>query len=267
MRHLVIQCPDGQVRTVPLAAAGLAVGRSSSADLSFPEDAGLSRRHLQLIREGDSWFVEDLGSKNGTFLNDAPLKARTLLRPGDRIAAGHLAITYEAPAAAAAAAGPGGTAARAPVVFVDEPEPAPGATIVTSLEGVMSAARGARQVQALIKAGTELSGDRPLPKLFELILDLAIEAVGGQRGALMTLEGEELVVQAHRGQGFRISTAVRDRVLNGRDSVLVRDTQLDEALRARLSIVQQRVATLMAVPLQTRDRIVGLIYQIGRAHV
>lgn len=262
MRHLVIQCPDGQVRTVPLAAGRLTVGRSSAAELSFPEDSGLSRQHLQLLREGDAWMVEDLGSKNGTFLNDAALKSRTLLRPGDRITAGHLVISYEAPAAGAPAAASAGAEARGPgpVVFVDEPQPVPSATIVTSLEGVMTAARGARQVQALIKAGTELSGNRPLPELFELILDLAMEAVGGQRGALMTLEGDELMVQAHRGQGFRISTAVRDRVLNGRDSMLVRDTQLDEALRARLSIVQQRVATLMAVPLQTRDRIIGLIY-------
>jgi len=144
------------------------------------------------------------------------------------------------------------------VVFVDETEPISSSTIVTSLES--AATRGARQVQALIRAGTELAGHRPLPELFRLILDLAIEAVGAQRGALLTLEGDQLVVQANKGHGFRISTAVRDRVLNSRDSVLVRDTTLDEALRARASIVQQRVATLMAVPLQTRDRIIGLLY-------
>jgi phosphoserine phosphatase RsbU/P len=257
MRHLVIQCPGGQVRTVPLAAGSLTVGRSSGAELSFPEDSGLSRQHFRLVREGNDWLVEDLGSKNGTYLNYVAVKDRTLLRPGDRITAGHLAVTYEAPAAAAAAAA---ATTRSPVVFVEEPEPVSSSTIVTSLEGVMSSARGARQVQALIKAGTELSGNRPLPELFNLILDLAIEAVGAQRGALMTLESGNLVVQANRGQGFRISTAVRDRVLNSRESLLVRDTQLDEALRARVSIVQQRVATLMAAPLQTRDRIIGLIY-------
>jgi phosphoserine phosphatase RsbU/P len=253
MPHLVIQGPGGQVRTVPLAAESLTVGRSSGAELSFPEDSGLSRQHFRLAREGDNWLVEDLGSKNGTFLNLAALKSRTVLRPGDRITAGHLAITYEEPVVATAPA-------RSPVVFVEEPEPVPASTIVTNLAGVISSTPGQRHVQALIKAGTELSGDRPLKELFAIILDLAIEAVGGQRGALMTLEGEDLVVGAHRGQGFRISTAVRDRVLKSRESLLVRDTQLDEALRARVSIVQQRVATLMAAPLQTRDRIIGLIY-------
>ena len=61
-----------------------------------------------------------------------------------------------------------------------------------------------------------------------MILDLSIEAVGAERGVLMTQEAEgELVVRSAKGNAFRISTAVRDRVLNTHDSVLVRDTMLD----------------------------------------
>ena len=76
----------------------------------------------------------------------------------------------------------------------------------------------------------------------------------------MTLEDGELVVRANKGEGFRISTAVRDRVLNSGSSVLVRDTSIDDAFRERRSIVEQNIRTLMAVPLQTRDQIIGLIY-------
>ena len=253
MLQLLIQTPGGQTRTVPLTGGRLILGRASNVDLSFPEDSGLSRQHLSVQREGNGWTLEDLGSKNGTTLNDAVVKSRATLKRGDRIGAGHLVITFDEPAA-------GAPPARSPVVFVEEPEPVSSSTIVTSLEGVMSSARGARQVQALIRAGTELGKDRPLVEMFPVILDLAIAAVGGQRGALMTLDGDQLVVQACKGSGFRISTAVRDRVLNSRQSLLVRDTTLDEALRARVSIVQQRVSTLMAVPLQTKDRIIGLLY-------
>ena len=103
-------------------------------------------------------------------------------------------------------------------------------------------------------------GNRPLPELFPFILDLSIQAVNAERGVLMTLESGELVVQANRGEGFRISTAVRDRVLNTGVSVLVRDTSIDDALRERRSIVEQNIRTLMAVPLQTRDQIIGIIY-------
>ncbi len=76
----------------------------------------------------------------------------------------------------------------------------------------------------------------------------------------MILEGDELVPRAHKGDGFRISSAVRDRVLNERSSILVRDAQLDDAFKGRMSIVEQKVHTMMAAPLQTKDRIIGLIY-------
>jgi sigma-B regulation protein RsbU (phosphoserine phosphatase) len=116
------------------------------------------------------------------------------------------------------------------------------------------------RVSALIKAGRELAGHRPLADLFNVILDLSIESVGAQRGVLMTLEGEGLVTRATRGEDFRISTTVRDRVIQAKDSILIRDVRQDESLRARESIVQQAVRTLMAVPLQTDERVIGLIY-------
>jgi sigma-B regulation protein RsbU (phosphoserine phosphatase) len=119
---------------------------------------------------------------------------------------------------------------------------------------------GAKQVQALIRAGQELAGRGTLADLFPLILDLAIEGVGAQRGVVMILEGERLEVKANKGEGFRISSAVRDRVINEKASVLVRDAQLDAAFRERMSIVEQKVRTLMAVPLQTDKRTIGLIY-------
>jgi len=49
-------------------------------------------------------------------------------------------------------------------------------------------------------------------------------------------------------------------VLNSGNSVLVRDISSDDAFRERKSIVEQNIRTLMAVPLQTRDQIIGLIY-------
>jgi serine phosphatase RsbU (regulator of sigma subunit) len=260
-RELLIQCPDGRMKTVPLSGERISVGRSSTAELCFPEDAGLSRQHFAFELEGESWTIQDLGSKNGTFVNNIPLRARLSLTPGDRITAGHLVILY-APEAAGAHAGV--------VVFDGNDTTAPtGSTLVTSLEGALSnqtmvvdkvGSRGATQIQALIRAGQCLSENHPLEELFPLILDLAVKAANAQRGVLMLLEGDTLAPKAHRGEGFRISTAVRDKVLKERSSVLVRDAQLDDAFRSRMSIVEQKVHTMMAAPLQTNERIIGLIY-------
>src|ERR1700733_9278895 len=115
-------------------------------------------------------------------------------------------------------------------------------------------------MRALIRAGRELAGNMPLAELFKLIMNLSVEAVGATRGVLMTLEGKELVVRAAHGEGFRISSAVRDRVINAKTSLLVRDARLDEAFAGRMSIVQQQIRSMLAVPLQTDDRVIGLIY-------
>jgi sigma-B regulation protein RsbU (phosphoserine phosphatase) len=262
MKEIQILSPDGQTRFVPLNGERISLGRSSAAELSFPDDTGLSRQHLALERDGDGWALRDLGSKNGTMLNGARITGRVPLKAGDRIAAGHLILVYD------------GTSSQTPkpvVVFdarEESEEQSSSSTVITHLEGVIKSDGGiaeaellaASHVSALIRAGNELAGNRPLPELFRFILDLAIQAVKADRGVLMTAEDDDLIVRANKGEGFRISTAVRDRVLNSGVSVLVRDTSIDDAFRERRSIVEQNIRTLMAVPLQTREKIIGIIY-------
>jgi serine phosphatase RsbU (regulator of sigma subunit) len=265
-RELMIQGPDGKLSTHPLSGAKLAVGRSSSVELSFPEDAGLSRQHFAFEAQGDEWTVQDLGSKNGTFVNNIPLKARLILKPGDRITAGHLNIVY-----CPDAKGP----SNGVVIFEGDEEDTThptSSTLVTSLDGALNnqtlmtgiaprpGAKTSAPFKALLDAGLELSKNRPLEEMFPVILNLAIKAVNAQRGVVMVLEGDTLVPKAHKGDGFRISSAVREQVIKDKASLLVRDAQLDEALKMRMSIVEQRVHTMMAVPLQSADRIIGLIY-------
>jgi phosphoserine phosphatase RsbU/P len=266
-RELLIHAPDGRVNPMPLNGSRLAVGRSSGVDLSFPEDTGLSRQHFVFESQGDDeWTIQDLGSKNGTFVNNIPLKARLVLQPGDRITAGHLTIVYA----------PEATVQPSVVVFEGEKGSGTTSSMAVTLEGALSKqtmlfeSGGAKasaslqaliaSLQALIKAGKQLSENLPLDELFQVILGLAIEAVNAQRGVVMILENGELVAKAHKGEGFRISTKVRDRVIHQKESVLVGDTGRDEAFKGRMSIVEQRVHTMMAAPLQAKDRIIGLIY-------
>ena len=72
-RELVIRNIDGKNVTVPLDRDRISLGRSSVNELCYPDDAGLSRQHLALTRTDSEWFVEDLGSTNGTLLNGQPL--------------------------------------------------------------------------------------------------------------------------------------------------------------------------------------------------
>jgi sigma-B regulation protein RsbU (phosphoserine phosphatase) len=262
-KELVIRDLDGKSATVLLDRDRITLGRSSANELCYPDDVGLSRQHLAVTRRGDSQiFVEDLGSKNGTMLNGQRLEAPMPFNPGDRVAAGHLTIEFA----------DAGLSTQNTVVFVDSPEQfsKSATTVVASLDGVLGPQaddlgktqmiQGSPQMRALIRAGRELAGHRPLSELFQVIMDLSVEAVMAGRGVLMTLEGEELRVRAARGEGFKISNTVRDRVLTQKESLLVRDAQLDQALKEHMSIVEQKVRSMIAVPLQTNDKVIGLIY-------
>jgi len=260
--ELIIRDRGGKSITFPLHGNRVGLGRSAANELCYPDDHGLSRQHLVLLCENGSWLVEDLGSKNGTLLNGKKLQKAAPFRPGDRISAGHLIIEFSEP---------GVFGRPEPVTFVEsDPFATTSTTMVARLDNVLSAQQeplgatqlmqGTPQMRALIKAGRELAGHRPLEELFPLIMDLAMEAVMAGRGVLMTLDGDELNVRAARGDGFKISSTVRDRVLKNKESLLVRDAQLDTALQGQMSIVQQRVRGIIAVPLQTNDRVIGLLY-------
>ncbi len=235
----------------------ITIGRASNNDLCYPEDAGLSRQHLSLERIGPDVVVADMGSKNGTLVNGVRIGGPHLLQAGDQITAGHLLIEYKIPDSEAFVK---------TVLFVDKGQAvAEGSTMVAAnLEGVLhhdkGAISGTRHVDALIRAGQELAGRRPLEELFPLVLDLGIQAVGASRGVLLTLENGQLVPRAAAGDSFRISSTVRDRVVERRESLLVSDTSLDIDLAKRQSIVAQAVRSVMAVPLQTRDSVIGLVY-------
>ena len=115
-------------------------------------------------------------------------------------------------------------------------------------------------MKALIHVGRELATHLPLPELFELILDLSIEAVGATRGLLMTIENGVPLARASKGDGLRISSHVRDIVISEKRSLLIADAMADAALGGHASIVQGQIRSIIAVPLQTDDLVIGLIY-------
>ena len=70
------------------------LGRDAAADVPV-DDASVSRHHARVVVEGFSVHVEDLGSKNGTFVGDRRLEARTPLRDGDVIRLGKVSLVFQ----------------------------------------------------------------------------------------------------------------------------------------------------------------------------
>jgi ABC-type multidrug transport system ATPase subunit/pSer/pThr/pTyr-binding forkhead associated (FHA) protein len=75
------------LRSKVLPGENVVVGRAPDVELvlNHPE---VSRRHCRIFREGESWFVEDLGSRRGTLLNGDRITGRASLQAGDQIHVG-----------------------------------------------------------------------------------------------------------------------------------------------------------------------------------
>jgi len=265
MNELFLTLADGTTRVFALEEKPLLLGRDPSCELAFPNDAELSRRHAIVERFGSEWCVRDLGSTNGTRLNGQPLTARQVLKPGDIIGASKLTMLFRDKSHH--------QSPRTVVFDTSKLEALSTGTVSLHLEDVLGSQEarpqgftpgGGKQwvspLQALLRVGRELATGRPLPELFPVVLDLALEGVNAERGVLMVLEGQELALKASRGGEFRISSAVRDRVIEARESVLIQSIADAPSLKERKSIVLQGVRSLMAVPLQTDERVIGLLY-------
>lgn len=65
------------------------IGRSSSCQLRYPSNLpSVSRHHARIFPLGSGWAIEDLGSRNGTFVNQQPVQNRVRLKPNSKIMLG-----------------------------------------------------------------------------------------------------------------------------------------------------------------------------------
>ncbi|HEX9724160.1 MAG TPA: FHA domain-containing protein [Vicinamibacteria bacterium] len=263
--QLRVTTPAGETRTLHLEGEPVSLGRLADNTLCFPDDDGLSRRHLVIEKENDEWVVKNLASKNGTFVNGALIEDKHSLRSGDRVIASCVVLSFSVP-----------SFSGRPVTF--EPPVSDNSELSaesTSLKEILCSrppdasmvsevARGSGKegaIWAFLRAGRELAARRPLPELFQVTLDLSLEAAGAERGVLLTIDdADRLEVQASVGGELRISSAVRDKVLREKTSLLVRDVLRDQLLKGSETVVDEGVRSLMAVPLQTEDRVIGLMY-------
>jgi pSer/pThr/pTyr-binding forkhead associated (FHA) protein len=171
--RLQATAPDGQKSDISLAELGheYVIGRGAGTDLRV-DDADCSRRHVGVTRRGNGVFVRDLGSKNGSKLDDDPVpkdgEARWL--PGKKLSLGGTVLVYDDPTADILEELESAADER---VSVDPPRanraPEPAVSTETS-EGPAPRERAAPEARA---AARESTPKRPLdPRVSDLLVGL-----------------------------------------------------------------------------------------------
>jgi len=93
MPRLVLYFGRERLRSVELGDQPLVIGRDPACDLMI-ENVGVSRQHAQVEKQGDDYVIRDLGSQNGTFVNEERIDSY-VLQSGDRVFIGKHQLLFE----------------------------------------------------------------------------------------------------------------------------------------------------------------------------
>ncbi|HYX27377.1 MAG TPA: sigma 54-interacting transcriptional regulator [Pyrinomonadaceae bacterium] len=234
------------------------IGRQAGATLKIG-NASVSRRHAVIERDGDRFIIADLGSRNGTFVNDVPVRRREL-QHGDRVRIGDSQFFFlyeetEEPA-------------RTSEIRFDDSEIRSSATVRMTYAEVLGSM--ARDLAALLKVSTSINGIRDLQELQERLLELIFEVVPAKHGAILLLADSSQVANQFTSvfgldrvygpnQKVTVSSTVVRRVLNDNAALLITDAEKTEALHTD-SLVAAHSRSLLCVPLTMYGKSLGVIY-------
>jgi sigma-B regulation protein RsbU (phosphoserine phosphatase) len=279
MAELIVKFPDRAPDHFPLGRLRITIGRSARNDLCIP-DPFASRVHVEVRREGDEYFLQDLGSANGTLYNGLSVHGSVPLTPGGRIQIGETELIFD-----------DGTynSSMGATMITDNTTSLPEATLaLTSSDrttsGLLEAIEGARtkpeatpevraakqsDLLALIsKVGITLLSSASLTETLEQVVSLVFEAVPGDRCLIMMRDegSSELKVAVARLRDragdvgeIRVSRNVLEEVVMRGKSVLTSDAQHDPRF-ASGTVVLQGVRSVLAVPLGVSEKVFGIIY-------
>ncbi|MGI8813696.1 MAG: SpoIIE family protein phosphatase [Pyrinomonadaceae bacterium] len=268
MAQLILRNGNQTPQRVPLSRLRTTIGRSARSDVCIP-DAFASRLHAEVRQEGDGYWLQDLGSANGTRYNGLPVKMPVPLNAGGEIQIGETTITFDDERIASH---PSATLIADSTEALD-----PSKTIALSnrknpttefLEGQFSTRT---ELLALIsKVGVALLAASGLDETLNQVASLVFEAVPAQRCVIMLRDGKEsvemkIMVARERGkeetlEEVRLSRTVMDEVLKNGKSVLTADAQHDPRFASQ-TMTLQGIRSVLAVPLSVDERnIFGLIY-------
>ena len=269
MAQLILQNGANGDERIPLARLRTTIGRSARSDVCIP-DAFASRLHAEVRQEGDGFWLQDLGSANGTRYNGTPVKMPVPLSSGGQIQIGETTIVFDDERIALTGGGA--------TLIADHTEALdPSKTIslqsrrIPTTELLKEQFSTRNDLLGLIsKVGVALLSASDLDETLNQVASLVFEAVPAERCVIMLRDekaddGMKIMVARIRGndeplQEVRISRTVLDEVLKNGKSVLTADAQQDPKFASQ-TIALQGIRSVLAVPLNVDERnVFGLIY-------
>lgn len=248
----------------PLESQVAILGRHPDCDIVLDVKA-VSRQHVRILRIDGGYFVEDLHSRNGTFLNEKQVQGRQPLADGDELRVCDLVFSFHTGTPEAVMAAWEQTeGVEATAMMVDDDRPPGGSTVMSKVNvasgssALQLTANPEAKLKALVQIGQymgrALGLGEVLPKLLEGLFTIFPQA---DRGFVVLRDPQtgKLIpkVVRHRREGStgltRISRTIVNSVLETREAILSADAATDARFDMAESIVDFHIHSMMCAPL------------------
>jgi response regulator RpfG family c-di-GMP phosphodiesterase/pSer/pThr/pTyr-binding forkhead associated (FHA) protein len=246
----------------------LCIGREAVEGIQVL-DQGVSRRHAEIFRIGEMFFIRDLESRNGTFVNDKQV-TEEILRIGDQIRVGNTILLFEdrisqlrdsdrllGEDGGPAQVGPTSTIHLRLPSQVEKRPVEPGETTES------------RNLNVLFHLAYIVSEEKDLSRLLGRGAELVGRSLNADHLFIFWAkeEGEERFELLGRydrpgeeaGTGCVSRSIIRDCLKFGR-SVLTSDAELDKQFNAMESVVMKHLRSVVCVPIHLLGKNVGVLY-------
>ena len=254
---------------IELTRPKMVMGRHPDCEIVL--DAGaVSRQHAQVIVDGGQIYIEDLQSRNGTFVNDRQIEGRHRLQHDDRVKICDLGYRFEdgsqpfpsTPKTTDTAFAFGPDSSRA--IMIEGDLGAPGSSKIMSKLEVSDSSRLRLEANPLTKLkavleiirslSKSLSLDTVLPNVLDSLFKIFLQA---DRGFVVMKEGPDGLLlpkavkfrRPDEDDTIRISRTVVDEVMNSREAILSADAATDSRFQMSQSIADFRIRSMMCAPL------------------
>jgi HD-GYP domain-containing protein (c-di-GMP phosphodiesterase class II) len=256
-----------------LISPTLSIGRNPGNGIVL-DDAQVSRKHAVIESTESGTTLKDLGSGNGTFVDNRRI-LEYRLTDGQEFRVGSVELKYEGEPGSAADATSLGSGSRVKFddtstgtvqasstqnVFQTMFSPAPQAANTDELRATQ------KRLAAIYEANQIISSENDLGKLFAHVLDQIFKLVPANNGVIMMANEETGELEARfekTGVGeaeIRVSSTIVQRAFENGENLLVQDAVADDRFDASASIMTANISSAMAVPLVQQGEKLGVLY-------
>jgi signal transduction histidine kinase len=272
MPRLHIRGPSGRTEDLLLVKSKYLVGRSPNNDIVL-EDSDVSRRHCLLKLHNHDFDVEDLGSRNGTYLNGRRIE-KAHLRSGDLLQIGRHLMDY------IIESGPGSIEESNLSLTIDESYDTLMSQLTTRFgkspgdSGMPKASsqkpKGDKTFYLLLDLSNALSSERSAEDVCTKGAKILLELTEAERAVIYLLQEDqktlfEVTSCTREGstaaeKSMILSRTIADRILSERRGIITSDAIADERFAYGRSVAAAGLRSVACAPLLGRRGNVGILY-------